>query len=579
MSKVVVRQIASRLRELYATHIETSDLNSSDKEFEIKLTTRCIAAFAAHHIGECTEELAGKAVIDGGDDNGLDAVYYNQNTKRLTIVQAKFIQDGASEPSANELRAFRDGIHDFLDGKVSKFNSKVRAKTAELSAVSTFGVKFDIVLAHTGKPDLAKHGLDIVNEMMAGLNDEDSSDNPVFRFHTLSRPTIFSILSSDSTATSINLEFHLKEWGHVAEPLKSYFGRINGTKVGEWWQEHGDRLLDSNIRKMLGSTPVNDQIADTARTRPEYFWYFNNGITLLTESIEKTKENRDNRDFGYFKAEGASVVNGAQTVSVLGELAKSGTDLSTIEVPIRVIAVSGDTESLKKEITRTNNTQNEILSKDFISQDPVQDDLQRQIRLQGFQYQVKRDALFTPSEKSFGLDETIESMVVVSKQPNLTAVFRKEVGRFHIPDKAPYKILFSPSTTGFLVINAVIIKRHAYAHLEELRRRLPEQDRSGRKAQVMVNGSLLVTQIAVKESGWGKELLEGLQEFEWRDFDRILVDTVEKVFNYCEEKYAGNYLRSLFQNVTRCEDVYKNVKFLKDEADTKPLTGSKKTKR
>ncbi|WP_223343250.1 AIPR family protein [Synechocystis sp. PCC 7339] len=562
MSRVIVKQIASRLRELYATHIDTSDLSSSDKEFETKLSTRCIAAFAAHHFGECTEELAGKAVVDRGDDNGLDAVYYNPNTKRLTIVQSKFIQDGTGEPSANELRAFRDGIHDFLDGKVNKFNSKVQEKNTEISAVSTFGVKFDIVLAHTGKTKLANHGQQIVEEMMAGLNDDDDSNqNPVFRFHILSRSTIFSILSSDSTATSLNLEFHLKEWGQVAEPLKSYFGRINGVKVGEWWQIHGDRLLESNIRKMLGATPVNDQIADTAKTRPEYFWYFNNGITLLAESVEKTRENRDNRDFGYFKAEGATVVNGAQTVSVLGELFKSRVDLSTIEVPIRIIVVSGDTESLKKEITRTNNTQNEILAKDFISQDPIQDDLQRQIRLQGFQYQIKRDTLFIPSEKSFGLDEAIESMVILSKQPNLTAVFRKEVGRFHIYDKAPYKILFNPSTTGFFVINAVMIKRHATNFLEILREKLPEQDRSGRRAQIMLNGSLLVTQIAVRKIGWDQELVDSLQQFQWSIFDTILEDAVDKVFIYCEQKYAGSYLRLLFQNVAKCEDIYENIVF------------------
>jgi hypothetical protein len=558
MSKVIVGQIASRLRELFSSYVDTTDLNNSDQEFEKKLTTRCIAAFALHHIGECTEEIAGKAVVDGGDDNGIDAIYYNQNTKRLIIVQSKFIQNGSSEPSANELRAFRDGIHDFLDGKVKKFNDKIQAKATEISAVSTFGVKFDIVLAHTGKKDLAKHGKDIIDVMMDGLND-DTGDNPVFRFHNLSKTEIFSILSSDSTATSINLEFHLKEWGHVNDPLKSYFGRINGEKVGEWWQEHGDRLLDSNIRKMLGSTPVNDQISNTAKKQPDLFWYFNNGITILAESIEKTKENRDNRDFGYFKAEGASVVNGAQTVSVLGELAKVDTNLSSIEVPIRIIAVSGDTETLKKEITRTNNTQNEILSKDFISQDPLQDELQRQIRLQGFQYQVKRDALFSPSEKSFNLDEAIESLTVISKQPNLTAVFRKEVGRFHIPDKSPYKTIFNPSTTGFSVINAVTIKRHAYTHLDKLQRELSEHEHSGRKAQIMINGSLLVTQIAVRESEWNKNLHESLPSLNWERFDNTLTNVVEKVFNYCEEKYAGSYLRLLFQNVTKCEDVYNNL--------------------
>ena len=560
MSKFIVKQIAGRVIDVFSTNIDVSDLNKvKDKDFEDKLTTRCLAAFAVRFIGGATIEESGGAVTDGGDDNGIDAVFFNKNTKRLVLVQSKYIKDGSSEPPADEIRSFRDGVHDFLDGKIEKFNTKVKNKKDEIAAISQFGTKCDIVLVYTGKNDLAKHGSEVISELMDGLNGDNSEgDDSVFRFHKLSKDAIFDILSKKENTASVDLTFHLKEWGKIETPFKAYYGRIYGSKIGEWWTEHEDNLLQDNIRKMLGDTEVNQQIADTAESNPDHFWYFNNGVTILAETLEKSTENRDNRDFGFFSARNASVVNGAQTVSVLGKLSKKGVDLSKLEVPIRIISLAGQDVQLKKDITRTNNTQNTILSKDFIAQDPTQESLQKQLALLGFEYQVKRDDTFKSSAKVFDLDEAIEALAIFSLQPNFSAAFRKEVGRFYVLDKSPYKSIFNPTTSGYRLANAINFKRNVYEVLRDLYDELPSDQKNGRKSQIYSNGSLIVSQLIFKGINPGESVNTDIINWDNGTLKNSAKTIADKIFSYCEANYQSNYLRTLFQNAKKCDDIFKN---------------------
>jgi hypothetical protein len=82
-----------------------------------------------------------------------------------------------------------------------------------------------------------------------------------------------------------------------------------------------DRLFSQNLRKSLGTTGVNEQVADTANKEPEHFWYFNNGVTALCESVRKTARGATSRTYGNFTLMGVSVVNGAQTVASLSRAA------------------------------------------------------------------------------------------------------------------------------------------------------------------------------------------------------------------------------------------------------------------
>jgi len=65
MSSLRVRQIKARLLELFAGHLDLSDISASDKEKENKTLTRCLAAFAIYNLAGCSEKDAAEAVWDG----------------------------------------------------------------------------------------------------------------------------------------------------------------------------------------------------------------------------------------------------------------------------------------------------------------------------------------------------------------------------------------------------------------------------------------------------------------------------------------------------------------------------------
>lgn len=106
-----------------------------------------------------------------------------------------------------------------------------------------------------------------------------------------------------------------------------------------------ERLFAKNIRQMLGATEVNDEVKRTIEEQPENFWYYNNGITIVAESIKKSMVGGNSRDIGSFKASNISIVNGAQTVSVIGKYSQEGgANLAKLRLPIRLISLEGAPE-------------------------------------------------------------------------------------------------------------------------------------------------------------------------------------------------------------------------------------------
>jgi hypothetical protein len=132
------------------------------------------------------------------------------------------------------------------------------------------------------------------------------------------------------------LDANILEWSFVSAPYPAYFGMIDGLQLKGWWKSHGRRILASNIRHALGATEVNNEIKQTAVSSPERFWYFNNGITLVADEAWKAPVAAASRSAGIFSFRGASVVNGAQTVSSLAKV-ENDSALGTVRVPLRVI--------------------------------------------------------------------------------------------------------------------------------------------------------------------------------------------------------------------------------------------------
>lgn len=66
----------------------------SDEKREQNFLSRALAAYAIHRLTGCSLVDAAAALVDGGGDGGIDAIYYSPSSNTLWVVQSKYIADG-----------------------------------------------------------------------------------------------------------------------------------------------------------------------------------------------------------------------------------------------------------------------------------------------------------------------------------------------------------------------------------------------------------------------------------------------------------------------------------------------------
>jgi hypothetical protein len=159
MTSLRVRQIRSKLLDLFKSHLDLRDVGERDKDGETKILTRCLAAFGVYNLTGCSEEEAGKAVWDGSDHDGIDAAYYDVSESRVVLVQSKWIHAGTGEPEAKDIAVFANGIRDLVEQDFDNFGSRLQVRLRDIGqALLTPGTTVHIVLISTGTSSIAKHG-------------------------------------------------------------------------------------------------------------------------------------------------------------------------------------------------------------------------------------------------------------------------------------------------------------------------------------------------------------------------------------------------------------------------------------
>lgn len=561
MSIIHVNQIATKIKELFGNLIDTSDLSPTDTQYETKLLTRCLAAYAVFCIGGSTETEAANSVIDGGNDNGIDAIYYSPVTKRMTLVQSKWSKKGIGEPDSGDIRKFKDGVKDLVSLSFDRFNKKVEKmrKTIEV-ALTAFDTKFDIIVIHTGNQLLSEHSQRVMNDLVSELNDAgDGSSDDIVIFHQLNQAKIHTSLAKGVDGEPIKLEIGLSQWGKIEDPYLAFFGIVSGDEIHEWYNTHGNKLFSKNIRQMLGSTDVNDEIKNTIENAPDKFWYYNNGITLIADKVKKSMAGGNAKDIGSFLLNNVSVVNGAQTVSSIGNTAESKKEkLIKVKVPIKIISLENTEQDFGSCVTKNNNRQNRIENKDFVSLDMEQIRLRTELAIDGIEYSIVRSELFKPTDSSFDLNEATTALACVSKQAPLAVQAKREIGKFYENlNKSPYKTIFNQDTTGKFIFNSVRCLR---AVEKLIRQKINLLDsKSGKKYGILVHGNRMLALLTFSKLD--------INELAKRDDFTINETNIENAFNESFDSldkqitlyYQGKILGSLFKNFGICKKIYQNI--------------------
>lgn len=151
-------------------------------------------------------------------------------------------------------------------------------------------------------------------------------------------------------------------------------------------------LLYDNVRGFLGDTKYNMNIINTLKSNHQYFFMFNNGITLTAEKIECESKNSGIKYL--FTIENFQIVNGGQTIRSIYNFLNSNHDSEKIAklreayVLIRIFKTNKN-DPLQNSIAEYTNSQNAISDVDLKSIDSIQIQLEKYFDELGILYARK----------------------------------------------------------------------------------------------------------------------------------------------------------------------------------------------
>ena len=549
MSVIHVNHIKSALLRRFEAYVDLSDVTTAQPDQREKfLLTRALAAFCIAELSELNDEAAADCVIDGPGDNGIDAVYYDQAEKVCLVVQSKWIASGNGSVEVGDLLKFLQGFKDLLDARFDRFNAKM-AKHREniFSALSDASARFTLVLAYTGEQTLSADAQKPIDDLLAELN----SPTEVVNQRVLNQEKLHSLVAKSSLGDTVDLEIMLRQWGSVTTPYLAYYGQVAVADVATWGKA-GVNLTSKNLRQFRGATDVNEAIARTLLTNPERFWYFNNGVTIVCESLRKKPLGGNNSDTGTFECLGASVVNGAQTVGTIVETYKSKSESTTASILVRLISLENCPDNFGDELTRAANTQNRIEKRDFAAQDPNQKRLRTELFLEnGKEYAYQAGERAPQGEAGCTLDEAAVALACRLPDVAYAVQAKRELGVFYDDlSKAPYTLIFNAKTNAQYLWESVSLMREVEAEL-----RLQQEEHSGKEQLIAIHGNRFVLNMVANRLK--QDSITPSEKEEVRRLTReALSSTIDQVAIWFSAAYPAN----LFKNVSKCRDLNLLVK-------------------
>ena len=118
--------------------------------------SRALAALALCDQAGCETIQAAFGVIDGQDDQGIDAIAVNETSARMWVVQAKWSDKGKAGLDLNATLKLKRGIDLILNQEYGRFNLRFQQLADQIDrTIAMAGVKVTVVIALLGQPELA----------------------------------------------------------------------------------------------------------------------------------------------------------------------------------------------------------------------------------------------------------------------------------------------------------------------------------------------------------------------------------------------------------------------------------------
>jgi hypothetical protein len=502
-----------------------TDVNDEERKRSKAFLLIAVASYLEMDISNATQYLT-----DGGDDGGFDAAYIasgDESQLNVILFQTKYTRDlnKDSNFSANAIEKAVNTIKGVFDPqKQMRLNEGSRAVVTDIHShlldgyipLVTFvcinnGLKWD------------SSGQNYIDNNFKGQKQVEfeyfNHDDIIKRSH-----------KTKGISTSIQLK------GKAIREDFNYksviLGRTSVSEIFKLMKNHGDVLLEKNIRKYLGRNDVNEGIRNTLLEDDMRgnFFFFNNGITIVCEKFAANFLQESN---WIVKVEKMQIINGGQTCKTIFHTIseKSEIDFTDVEVLVRIYEVDND-EKVIRDITFATNSQNPVDFRDLRSNDDEQKTLEQGAKGLNYIYKRKRDNQTTNQAGTDIIPSSVAAEAVLAvwrDRPHL-AKYKK-----HEFFNAYYKIVFEDLNAAQMII-AVLIFRFCDNYRKKISTdpEIQAQRRYSQYFMSMLMGQQLLLQLNIT-----------LDQLTHRNFEEVrkLFDQIkEPLYSVCEN-YMVNCLQ------------------------------------
>lgn len=313
------------------------------------------------------------AICDGGGDQGIDALAFDVNARDLTIFQSKHRQTADKEQGDTDLKslvgasayfestAAVDGLlHSRINPELKRLLQRLDVRTKVADGLTAIRLVFvtNALLNRDGRNYLTSIGSRVppveVWDRTRIAPVAASTQRPALRPEQIT-------LKSTAPATVHPID----------ATTKMAIALVDAVQLAALPGIDDLSIFARNVRLSLGGTRINRELSETLRDRKEHSLLpaYHNGLTILTSGLDVRGKRR--------RLNGFTVVNGCQSLVAMYENKQS---LSPdAKVLVKIVEVDVKT-GLSDKITYRTNNQNPVDLRDQRSTDPIQRQLQVQMK-------------------------------------------------------------------------------------------------------------------------------------------------------------------------------------------------------
>jgi hypothetical protein len=294
-----------------------------------------------------TDTEVNEILCDGSGDLGIDAIWIDDQDF-VHFYQFKNPEGSENGFPAGEVDKTISGLRLILNRRHTDIaNEELKARIDEIYQIVPKGYRVHLISSAGGVESDSRAKLDSLMSELAG-------------------PSASIIEWDERPLASLQEMFYQQNLPAVKDPIRlscprppytvrsgvadCYLFHVNARVLADLYKEHGESLLQRNIRVGQGHTSTNNAIEATCGgSDSSNFLHFNNGVTFLCASAGYDSFTQ------FINLEKAQVVNGGQTIRAIHRSMSGSLLKDDVLVPARVITSSGDKDFANNVAVNQNN--------------------------------------------------------------------------------------------------------------------------------------------------------------------------------------------------------------------------------